>query len=137
MNVVARAIAPSCVLPKDESDIFLFKRSGTTLELGVQANSDRDAATIVITFDRYYTIFLTDEGDLPRYWQSGQFKNGGHLFEVLDGGLLWNESQVPGLLVVTSALQAREWFVCSSGQCITVLSDIEPSIRVVEGVVAF
>lgn len=132
MNVTARAVAPSCVLPAGECDIFLFQRSGNILELGIQRNLARSAETILVRFERYFSIFMTDEGDLSRYWGTGQFKGSGHLFEILDGGLLWNESQLPGLLTVTAAMpEVREWFVCTTGQCITVISDIEPQIRVV------
>ncbi|MDR3395301.1 MAG: hypothetical protein P4L70_09915 [Parasulfuritortus sp.] len=133
-KIYARAVAPSCALAPGECDIFEFHRSGTQLELGIQRNLARTAETIRITFERYFTLFVTDEGDLTRYWGSDMFKGHGHIFEILDGGLLWNESQYPGLLTVTAAMpNVREWFVRTTGECITVISDTEPQIRVVVG----
>lgn len=131
-KITRRAVAPSCILPLGECDIFQFQRSGAQLVLGIKGSLPRSSETIQITFERYFSIFMTDEGDLARYWETEKFERGGHVFEVLDGGLLWNESQLPGLLAVTAAMPGvREWFIGTTGECITVISDVEPQIRVI------
>ena len=108
--------------------MFAFRLSGAKLELEVRGIHPGSEAAIRITFSHYLAFFATDEGDLTRYWGSDQFKDG-LVYEILEGGLLWQESQLPGLLAVTAAQPGvREWFISTSGECITVISTTEPLV---------
>jgi len=126
-----KARALGYVLPKQfgETDVFNLRVDGHTVLAEVRALVGK-GISYSLAFPHHHALFAVDEGDLSRYWVKGQFDCDHFLYEIDDGGLLWQERQAPGILAVSSALpDIREWFVLTSGVCVTVLSTTEPVVR--------
>ncbi len=68
-----------------------------------------------------------DEGDVFAYWNAELFQGGHHLYEILNGGWLEQELTFSGMLAVSS--DHREFFICTSNGCVSVLSQQPPLIR--------
>jgi hypothetical protein len=83
---------------------------------------------IQFTFDGPRGFRLLDEGDLIRYWESRKFEPGYHLFELTAGGWREQETTLPGMLSVSDAIGAREWFVATTNQCMNVLAADPPTV---------
>ncbi|MDT4291013.1 hypothetical protein RO575_15710 [Methylomonas sp. MO1] len=107
-----------------------MSRSGLRVVVGTNHSGNNESLWVEYHFDAPRGFRFLDEGDLIRYWESGVFTHGYHLFEITTGGWLEQETQLPGMLSVTSAVGTfREWFICTTNGCINVLSVKEPLIR--------
>lgn len=126
MKVLARSVFSQARQLVGETDVFEIRRVGASLEIITRSLLD-ESPSLHVHFAHYEALFETDEGNLPDYWSSGQFKDA-EVFEVIEGGLLSREKLAPGLLAVTSALPGiREWLVATSGTCVSILTLVEPS----------
>ncbi|MEJ5149598.1 hypothetical protein [Comamonas sp. MYb396] len=126
MKVVARKVFPDIQLPAGETDVFDIRRQAASLEIIVKSLLD-DTVTLHISFPHYEALLEADEGNHSAYWCGGQFK-GGIVYEIAAGGLLSREQAMPGLLTSAAALSdVREWFIATSGSCVSVVSTAQPS----------
>lgn len=126
MKVVARKVFPEIRLPAGETDVFDIRRHAASLEIVLKSLAD-DTVALHISFPHYEALLETDEGNHSAYWCSEQFK-GGIVFEMEAGGLLSREQAMPGLLTSAAALSdVREWFIATSGRCVSVVSTAQPS----------
>jgi hypothetical protein len=82
---------------------------------------------VVFPFARGFRYL--DEGDLIRYWESDEFKEGYHVYDILNGGWITGEKLDTGLLSVSSSVGQKEWFVVTTNYCMTVVGAGEPLIR--------
>lgn len=115
-----------------ESDISELSLGITGLRVVVDTTAPGSNESVLVEyhFEVPRGFRFLDEGDLLRYWASNVFTHGYHLFEVKSGGWLEQEEQLPGMLSVTLAVGTfREWFICTTGRCVNVLSVNPPLIR--------
>lgn len=113
-----------------ESDVaeILYTHSG--LRIVIDTNKSRFAPVYLEIFFRDDTGFrCLDEGDLIGYWESDKFRSGHHVYEILSGGWISGEALSSGILSIGSSIKQREWLVCTSNRCITVLSGGQPLLR--------
>src|SRR5258706_7702238 len=101
------------------------------------AAADGSDAAVEYRFRRPHGFRWLDDGDLVRYWESGAFPRGHHLFEITSGGWRAQEMQLRGMLSVTDSIGTREFFVCTTNGCVNVLSASEPQVAEVVGEEAF
>jgi hypothetical protein len=129
----ATAVDKSDRLPTGETDVFELRREGASLTAIVRPLLDQTVC-VEVSFPNYHVLLEADEGDLARHWGSGQFKSGHTVYEILDGGFLSAMKSGPAFLFITPALpNVREWFIATSGVCVTVLSESAPQIRMTRG----
>ena len=127
MQVRARLFPASSLLSGEgESDIWGIELAGPDLKLHVRRNLSGPGSGMAVRFPSVRSFFLTDEGDLTRFWWTPVPPG---LYQVEEGGLLWSEQQAPGLLVVTAAVGAHEWLIATTGQCALVVSDRQPIVE--------
>ena len=113
-----------------ESDVteILYTHSG--LRIIVDTNKSQFAPVFLEIFFRDDNGFrCLDEGDLIAYWESNEFGSGHHVYEILSGGWISGEALSSGILSVGSSINQREWLVCTSNRCVTVLSGSSPLLR--------
>lgn len=85
-------------------------------------------ARIEVFFDQPRGFRCVDEGDLS-YWADPKLVEN-WFFEITDGG--WLRSEHGGQLGISSTTPAmREFLICSSNDCVTVLSPKPPTLRAV------
>lgn len=116
-----------------ESDISELSLGATGLRIVVDTKPHKSDEPLLVEyhFEVPRGFRFLDEGDLLRYWASNVFTPGYHLFEIKSGGGLEQEELLPGMLSVTLAVGTfREWFVCTTGGCVNVLSVNPPLVRV-------
>ena len=113
-----------------ESDIIdvIYSRSGLRVTV-LAATSMFTNIYLELHFGSVAGFRLLDEGDLLGYWESRAFKNNNHIYEIRSGGWATGEQIEDGTLSRTPYRKYREWFVCTTNQCMNVLSDDEPMIR--------
>ena len=113
--------------------------SGNIIEVhwslaGLRVLVSKAVHTIEITeivFPGSTAFRFMDEGDLINFRESGAFSSKHLLFEVKAGG--WFESECKAGLFVLSVTRgkSREWFVSSTDECLSVIteSDQMPLVR--------
>jgi hypothetical protein len=112
-------------LPMGEySDVVSIHYDGhLTINIDPGTNGD---SQVQVTFDKPHGFRVLDEGDLS-YWSDPRLVEN-WFFEVLDGG--WLRSEHGGqLAIATTAPAMREFLICSSNDCVSVLSPKPPIIR--------
>jgi hypothetical protein len=83
---------------------------------------------IEVFFDKPHGFRCLDEGDLS-YWDDKTLVDN-WFFEITDGG--WLRLEHGGQLGISSTTpQMREFLICSSNDCVTVLSPSPPILRVI------
>ena len=134
MHIKAKAIG-ELYTTQHESDIVELVQGVAGLRVIVETQTNNNDKEIVIeyNFDVPRGYRFLDEGDLLRYWKSEVFTHGYHLFEITEGGWVDQETQMPGMLDVTSAVGTfKEWFICTTNGCLNVLSVHPPMVREIE-----
>ncbi|MEP0354817.1 MAG: hypothetical protein ABJH06_17440 [Paraglaciecola sp.] len=83
-----------------------------------------------ITFNEQVWAFrYMEEGDLRYYWESGEFKSGHLIYEILKGGWLSKEGSEKDILgIARSENWLKEWFVVTKNFSFVVLSNSLPFI---------
>jgi hypothetical protein len=126
-------LAASCIGARyaqgTESDVVELSYAAGELRVVVATRSvDGHDLQVQFEFDGPRGFRVLDEGDLIRYWQARIFPPGYHLFEITSGGWRHQETQIPGMLSVSDAIDSREWFVATTNTCINVLSAGPPRV---------
>lgn len=81
-------------------------------------------------FSRPIAFRLLDEGDMLRWWNSGQFKSDHHLYEVTKGGWLTEDTFEDTLTGISSfENKVAEWLIVSQEASVSVISTEPPLIR--------
>jgi hypothetical protein len=131
MRLTAKPIG-SLYTTRQESDIAELSLGCLGLRALVDTNPNESYERLFVenSFRGPRGFRFLDEGDLIRYWESEVFTHGYHLFEVLSGGWLEQETQLQGMLSVTQGMGGfREWFIYTTNGCINVLAVHEPLVR--------
>ena len=131
MNIAVEQVG-AVYTTQRESGISELSLAGPGLRVVVltSPNASVERLWIEYHFDSPRGFRFLDEGDLLRYWGSHVFAGGYHLFKIVSGGWKEQELQLPGMLTVTDAIgTCQEWFICTSNQCLNVLSVNPPLVR--------
>ncbi|MFV8782172.1 hypothetical protein ACNKU7_07090 [Microbulbifer sp. SA54] len=117
---------------KLESDIYHFSMVDVGLRILIDtAPHDvnvRHKLEYVFPYHRGFRFL--DEGDIFGYWDCEPFQAGHHLYEVVSGGWLDHELTFNGMLAISgSEVRHKEYFICTSNGCLSVLSQEPPLIR--------
>lgn len=114
-----------------ESDIISISdsKNGFVTVISTEDLSGQELE-IEVSFPIARAFRYLDEGDLIRYWESGHFSSGHHLYEILSGGWSNGETLDPGMLSVSNSFGYREWFICTTNGCVTVLSNDQPKVKI-------
>jgi hypothetical protein len=112
----------------DTVEIALASPNPGGLRVVVVTNAEGSHETVwveyVFAWQRGFRYL--DEGDLIRFWESGAFRSGQHLYRVTAGGWLDQELQVPGTFPVAAGLQ--EWFIATGNRSVSVIAGAEPPL---------
>jgi hypothetical protein len=117
---------------RNESDIVEMSYGLTGLRVVVSTTAVEENKDVFLefTFAAVRGFRYLDEGDLIRYWTSGAFEHGYHLFRVRAGGWRDQEIATPGMMIVSGSTEnVSEWFVKTTNGCLNVLSSGAPEIR--------
>jgi hypothetical protein len=121
---------------KKESDIIDFKWNMQKQELKITIatweNEEKEIG-IEYEFNGFNGFRFLDEGDYLGYWELSDFKNGFHLFRLIEGGWKTGEVTQSGILDVSRAVdQLNEFFIATSNGCLTILAYEKPTITEIE-----
>jgi hypothetical protein len=110
-----------------ESDItdVIYTRTGLRVTV-IAATSMFTNIYLEFHFDWVAGFRMLDELDLLGYWESGAFRDGHHLYEIISGG--WATGEVRQEGVIRDEQDYREWFIVTTNQCMNVLAG-EPLVR--------
>ena len=114
------------------SNLFSLNLSGPHLRVVLYTNrpEDHKSRYLELLFERYSGFWVLDESDVSHYFENPVATSGYHLYKVTSGG--WTEPSVRvESMFLSSGLEghAIEWFIPTSNDCITVISNSEPKVR--------
>ena len=67
-----------------ETDTFNLRVEGSTVLLQLRSLVT-GGNSVDLAFPLYHALFVVDEGDLSRYWGTGQFDRDHFLYEIVEG----------------------------------------------------
>jgi hypothetical protein len=124
-KITARSIAADLLLPKD---LEIVRIEYAPKRLMVNTQSLHDSTPMLVEFSDIIGFRVLDERDLMEFWPECSSANG-RLFEISAGGWLAEELLRPGSLVGPMNIQAKEYFLAGTDDCVSVLCYAEPSVR--------
>jgi hypothetical protein len=99
---------------------------GLRVVVATSPDGSHETVWVEYLFTRHHGFRYLDEGDLTRFWESGVFRSGHHLYRITSGGWLDQEFQVPGMFSAPAGLQ--EWFIATGNHSVSVAAGAEPPL---------
>jgi len=117
-------------------DSITFNKDELVVSVLAALNSEETDSKVEYVFKSVRGFLLLDEGDLIALWETKQFWTGHILYQIKENSIFEGISKIPGILSVSLPMESlehlKEWLVASADDCLLVLTNHEPEIKVNE-----
>jgi hypothetical protein len=130
MDIEVKPLGKEYRFDGKESAIVELFDTASGLRIIVSTWVDSINETFLQVYFRHACAYrYLDEGDLSAWWKTERFQTPYHVYEITKGGWLNGEALEPGILDVSKGLGFREWFICTTNECMNVLANSEPELK--------